>query len=149
MKLRGKFAEGFFTDQRSAQLCKLALRQLRVVFENIVGNYNAQNRVAEEFLAFVVFDMPPRFVGIGGVGHAHLEKMNILKCIAEIFFELAQIFKTVYTGQSLFLLLCGNRCGDMSHNVLFVKCFRLANGVHNRLGVAASVSLDYGLRYAK
>ena len=88
VKLRGKFAEGFFAHQRSAQLCKLTLRQFGVVFKDIVGNYDAQNCVAKKFLTLVILNMSSCLIGKGRMGYAHLEKMNIPKCIAEIFFKI-------------------------------------------------------------
>ena len=91
-QLPGKLAEGFFTDQGSPKLRQIALRELGVVFKNVVGDDDAQNGVSEELLALVELGAALGFVGVGGMGHADFKKAEVLKFVAHPLFEQGYVF---------------------------------------------------------
>ena len=84
----GHLVQALLTHQGGADAGQVALRQLRVLFEQVLGGHKAQHGVAQEFQALVAaYTLAAVLVGVGAVVQGGTEQLRVAEGVAQLFFQ--------------------------------------------------------------
>ena len=80
--------QALLTHQGGTDAGQVALRQLRVLFEQVLGGHKAQHGIAQEFQALVAaYALAAVLVGVGAVVQGGTEQLRVAEGVAQLFFQ--------------------------------------------------------------
>ena len=84
----GYLVQALLADQRRTDAGQVALRQVGVLFIQMLGGDEAQHRVAQKFQPLVAGDVrAAMLVGIGAVVQGRLQQRRVAERIAQLLFQ--------------------------------------------------------------
>lgn len=78
--------QALLTHQGGADAGQVALRQLRVLFEQVLGGHKAQHGVAQKLQTLVAaYPLAAVLVGVGAVVQGGTEQLRVTEGVAQLF----------------------------------------------------------------